>query len=214
MGESKGNSKEDKVRRVEETVLSILALEGESRLTISHLAKQSRVTRPWIYKQFGASITDLMAFSGRVVSNYFALSVSAHPMRSREECKNVLYCAFQESLNDVERWPWVPLIYFNYSSRPGPVGDAIRAAEQIWCRRLVSVFCAVYNVAEPKAEAVALSMVKIWAAAMHSWIYDEKFKNFGRESAVQMMLSPFIQMDASLNTPTRSSAPQADAEIS
>src|SRR6185437_1137924 len=168
-----GDFKEDKVRRVEEAVLSILALEGESRLTISRLARQSRVTRPWIYKQFGASINDLMAYSGRVVSNYFALSVSAHPMRSSEECKNVLYCAFQQSLDDVEKWPWVPLIYFNYSGRPGPIGDAIRTAEQLYCRRLVSIFCEIYKISVQRAEAVALSLIKVWAAAVHSWIRRE-----------------------------------------
>lgn len=182
------SKKEEKFIRVEEVTLGLLA-ENEKKFSISLVAKRAKVSRAWIYNNFGGKTQDFLDSVAKMAGGRFASVGDCPPLNTPEDIRKFFHLITEKTLRDVDNFPWIPKMYFSHGGKNTQLGRIFREIEQKHLRELAKLLQRL-GLSEKEAEFQAWAAIKMRLAVCQAWADDEEFRKMGRATAIRMMLTP------------------------
>ena len=121
--------KEARYHRVGQAVISVLLAEGPDGLRYAAVARRAKVSRPWIYAQFGKDPAALQTFVVRLFGDLFAELHRSNAAPDVAVWRANLVAATRRGVEDTAEAPWIMSLWFRYRHHPGPFGVALRDLE-------------------------------------------------------------------------------------
>jgi hypothetical protein len=181
-------SKPERFDAVETSILELIARDGVDRLTISKISKRAKVSRAWIYKNLGGDLESIILHAAKSIGRTFAeLEQSWRPVETVSAYEQSRQGAIS-TLRAVERFPWIPEIYFQNLGKKGPIGEVIREIEAGAVKKMETVLNHVYGLDEVISHSLAVKTVKTRMVLVHAWIHQPGFRDFGEAGIIEMML--------------------------
>ena len=134
-----------------ESTLSFIASKGIDRVTVSTIARLSKVSRTWIYKYIGSSKDSLIRNATLHIGKLFAEVESRPEINTREELLQSLAWGNRQYVHNLKRYPWIPKIFFHYSHSKNLVGTAVQEVLSTYYKILAEEIEAGLGI--PKKEA-------------------------------------------------------------
>jgi AcrR family transcriptional regulator len=120
------NSKTENYEKVMESTLAFIASKGLDRVTVSTIARLSKVSRTWIYKYIGSSKESLIRNATLHIGKVFSELAVRPEVRTREDLLFSLSWGNRQYAANLKRYPWIPKIFFQYSQSQNLVGTAVQ----------------------------------------------------------------------------------------
>lgn len=129
-------SKEEKYDKIIQTAFGLSGRHGVENISISMLARESGVSRGWIYKYIASDIEGVLQFCLKAYADEFARFADLREHESPEELKSSLL-SFSEALADrVAQDSLVLEIYFGNISSQNLIGRVVREADERYLQHL------------------------------------------------------------------------------
>ena len=122
------SEKEERYARVARAVAHQLVHGRPEGVRVSSVARRARVSRPWVYKYFGADPAALLQFAVREFGAAFAELERVAPEAGT--WRSSVLEGMRRGLRDAQAAPWCVALYFRYRYDPGVMGEGVRAIEE------------------------------------------------------------------------------------
>ncbi len=182
-------TKEEKFIRVQECALELVA-SGRESLSVSRLARKTKVSRPWIYKNFGSSQDELLVSAAKFVGERFAELEELRRPGTLKDLLAYFLDGAERTLVEVDKYPWIPKIYFDFLGDKGALGETVRGIESAYRRRVTDQLCQ-FGMSQEEASRRAMASVKLRMSVSHAWSTDADFRKLGPKAAARIMMSLF-----------------------
>ncbi len=163
----KSDTKSQKYFAVSHAILEIIENDGLNDLTHSRVARQSNVSRAWIYEYMGKEKANLIEIASETFSNYFTNSSIATEINTFEDLKNHLIesqeIAFKKILDD----SIIIRLYFRYRGTPTAIGTSIKKYESHWLDNMSANIMSCMNCDQKKAKTLALTLLTLRLGFYH-----------------------------------------------
>lgn len=123
------NLKAKKMSLVAQKTLLLCERGGVDSITISHVAKLAKVSRPWIYKYIGGTKSSLISFALDQFGKEFALLENRPNPQNPQTWLISLTSGFDHLLDICRKNPWALSIYFRFKGADGLIGEKVRQIE-------------------------------------------------------------------------------------
>lgn len=123
------DTKQARFERVAHAVVSTLLRGGPEALKVATIARRAGVSRAWIYKYFGSSHGDLLAFTAREFGAHFADLEASHAAPTVAAWRDGIREATRKGLRDTAAAPWLLTLRFRYRDDRSVLGETIRDLE-------------------------------------------------------------------------------------
>ena len=167
------DQKTEKVSRLAEAVLRLVAQAGVEGLTFSKLARAAGVSRAWIYK-YGGTRDELLAFATDYFGKIFT-SLEAQPgnyLSERQWLEGTTE-SFGALLEHTRMHPLVVMLYFRFRGTPTLLGKRIARVEATQANHEIVQLRALFLLSLPEARRVSEVLGNIRMGLAHAWAYGE-----------------------------------------
>ena len=169
MDEKKGNQKPENFERVMATTLSLIANRGPEQVTISGVARLSKVSRAWIYKYIGSSKEDLIRGATLYIGNNFSSLVARPKANDMEELKASLHWGNERFVENLKRYPWIPILFFRFGHSKSLIGSAVMEVQNNYIHILASELMLALPIQKEEAIRFAGLYTSMRMGAAHWW---------------------------------------------
>ncbi len=122
-------SKESKLDQVIHALISNLLIRDISQINVSQLAKDSGVSRGWIYKYLGNNIDEIARLCFQDYTLSFAMFKDIKCYNTKEELITALKSFSRRMINSIEKRPDTIKLYWQYRFRTNFISDVIKNTE-------------------------------------------------------------------------------------
>lgn len=167
----RGDSKGEKLARVAEVILRVVAHHGLDGVRFSHLSRTSGVSRSWIYK-YGGSREDLIAFAVQHFGKILLMSVSQtrKSIRTKEAWLDFQAEEFARFLGFLRREPLVLSVYFRFRGSENVLGKAIADFEKMHDQQQSEEISRLFAIPTPSASLMSELIGNLRWGLAHSWV--------------------------------------------
>ena len=137
-------SKESKLDQVIHALISNLLIRDISQINVSQLAKDSGVSRGWIYKYLGNNIDEIARLCFQDYTLSFAMFKDIKCYNTKEELITALKSFSRRMINSIEKRPDTIKLYWQYRFRTNFISDVVITSYSIHYTKLYDQFCALY----------------------------------------------------------------------
>jgi AcrR family transcriptional regulator len=167
------DEKSDKVVRLAEAVLKLVAQSGTDGLTVTRLSRAAGVSRSWIYK-YGGTQEELLAFTTDHFGKIFtSLERSSGQVSTEAEGRRLTTENFGTLLEHTARQPLVVLLYFRFRGTPTPIGKRIDRIEELQATQEVAQLQVLYKISQAQARRAAELIGSTRMGLAHAWAYGD-----------------------------------------
>jgi hypothetical protein len=167
--------KSSKIERFLEELLRMIAKQGLDGYSITTLAKNSKVSRAWIYKMFGGSRSDLAREAGTYLGKRFSILENIEiSSDSRDSLIQSLQRRTEFLLEESLRSPFVVFLYFRHMGSPDPIGGVIRELEAAYLKKLTLLIAQGLKVDQKTAAQRARLLTVTRMGIVYSWLRNSK----------------------------------------
>lgn len=122
-------SKEERFARVAEAVVALMLHRGPAEVKLATIARKAGVSRPWLYKYFGAEPQEIIAFTVRAWGTRFAELDHSNAAPDVAGWRENILRGTRRGLRDAAETPAVFELLVRHRNAAGPLGDAVREIE-------------------------------------------------------------------------------------
>ena len=170
MDERKGNQKSENFERVMSTTLSLIANRGPDKVTISGVARLSKVSRAWIYKYIGSSREHLIRGATLYIGKNFSELVARPTARNMDELVASLQWGNRRFIENLKSYPWIPILFFKFGPGKNLLGSTIREVQKSYIHILASELTLALPHKKKEAVQFAGLYTSMRMGAAHWWI--------------------------------------------
>lgn len=178
--------KQEKFRLVEESVLESVTKLGRS-IKISRVAEKAKVSRAWIYKYFGDAPDEIILESIRQAGRRFAELDRTAEFQSVDQLLAHYRQIILLILEDAEKYPWIPELYFRFFGSPCGIGNALGSIEAEFSENLKR-HCQQLGLAIESSQELSKIVPKSIMVSAFSLNTDSYFRAMGREKIAEIIL--------------------------
>jgi AcrR family transcriptional regulator len=165
--------KSDKMARLAEATLRLVAQFGDKGMGFSRLARAAGVSRAWIYKYWGTR-EELIAFATDHFGAAFTMQGNARPpAASAKEWLDGVTTDFAQLLERTRAHPLVLALYFRFRGSQTPIGKRIARVEAIQADREIAELRRLYGLSRADGARMAEIIGSIRMGLAHSWSVGE-----------------------------------------
>lgn len=143
-------------RKVYYTVLELIVQHRPSAITYSMIARKVGIARPTLYYYFGNDLAKLISESVRHGMKLFTRLFEIEKGKTYRNWNEFQRRRLSKAYRLVERYPWIPTLYFRYRNTQEPWGQEIRAVEKLYSDAIRREWKKQHG-KEPSAEAIRVS---------------------------------------------------------
>jgi hypothetical protein len=178
-------TKDEKFDRVAEQTLRWIETHGLSKINLSRIAAQSKVSRTWIYKYIGSTqkdwITHAVIHFGAQVGRLNRPETSPGAVRDSRTWHSVSQQSWIELAELAAKYPWLFPLYYRYKNSTNEIGDCIRRIECAVVQRNTQEFMDIFKLPRPRAELAAETVVCVRMALAYQSLNLRSTKSDSRE---------------------------------
>lgn len=143
-------------RKVYYAVLELIVQHRPSSITYSMIARKVGVSRPALYYYFGNDLDQVISESVRHGMKLFTRLFEIEKGKKYRSWDEFQTRRFSKAYRLVERYPWIPVLYFRYRTTQEAWGQEIRAVEKLYSEAMRREWKKQHG-KEPSAEALRIS---------------------------------------------------------
>jgi AcrR family transcriptional regulator len=163
------NPKSENFEKVMESTLSFIASRGLDRVTVASIARLSKVSRTWIYKYIGSSKESLIRNATLHIGKVFS-EVEARPeVTNKEQLIASLYWGNRQFVSNLQKYPWIPRIFFQYGHTKNLFGAAVQEVLGVYFKILVHEMESGLSISKKEAVHLAQLYTSMRMGAGHWW---------------------------------------------
>ena len=190
--------KDEKFDRVAEQTLRWIETHGLSKINLSRIAAQSKVSRTWIYKYIGSTqkdwITHAVIHFGAQVGRLNWPETSPGAIRDARTWHMISQQSWIELAELAARYPWVFTLYYRYKNSPNEIGDCIRQVEKAVVQRNTQEFMDIFKLPRARAELAAETIVCVRMALAYQSLSHRSLKTEPREGLLARLSENYQSM--------------------
>lgn len=147
------SSKEQKQFAVSKAILEVIEKEGIAGLTHSKVARNAKVSRPWIYEYIGKEKNSLAEYAAEILSEHFARAklASKDLPQTKESLLERLKDGVEFMLQEAEANPTVVKLYYRYRGSPNTLGKVIDKHERLWSKTAAKLLEDIYGLSKERS---------------------------------------------------------------
>jgi len=163
------NQKPENFERVMSTTLSLIANRGTENVTISGVARLSKVSRAWIYKYVGSSKEQLIREATLYIGTTVSELVDRPTAHNLEELTASLHWGNERFVENLKRYPWLPILFFRFAHSKNPIGAAIREVQSNYVQLVATELMLALPLQKPEAIQFASLYTSMRMGAAYWW---------------------------------------------
>ncbi len=172
------NTKEEKFTKVAISIIRALNI-STTHLNHSFVARDSSISRAWIYKYIGQSKEELLKFG----VDFFAkmLGDIKGPItiaKNKDEFKEHILAATWEIIEKFSSYPDVTLLYFKHCGQNTVIGKLIEDYEAEFINQLSTTLVKLFNRGPKDSKLVAELIMSLRMGIVHRYTMKELSKQF------------------------------------
>jgi AcrR family transcriptional regulator len=123
-------------KKVFNAVLKLIDLHHPTSITFSMISRRSGVPRATLYYYFGKDVDSLVQESVRYGMKTFVRLFDLEKSRKYADWSSFQYHRLYKAVKLVQRYPWIPTLYFRYRNTQEDWGKSIREIETEYAKSM------------------------------------------------------------------------------
>lgn len=188
-------TKNEKIQLVSLLIIRAYLENPARKLNIKLIAEKAGVSRPWVYKNFGASQEAIiLTCIDSVSSDFTEISTTLPTINSKDDWYKLFAAGLHQTLKEVEDYPEIYRFYVHTRIYPGPFSERFQYHEDLFLeRRFIPGLMKAFkiNLSEAKQLASIIHSFRMGISLM--WLNEPQKSDARRRKIVQTALQKVIK---------------------
>jgi AcrR family transcriptional regulator len=176
------HNKDANYTKVSAAVSLILENKGLRALTISAVARESKVSRAWIYKYIGKNQDELLNITISQLTQIFGNLIDRRPPQNQNEWVEYLVSGTIALLENSRKFPSALSLYYKYLGTQNTLGIAMLRAEKKYLTILAKETQSALACSEQESKKFAEYFTMFRIALAHKYCRNKEFQNHSAQA--------------------------------
>lgn len=164
---SETDKKSQKYFAVSRAILQVIERDGMGSLTHSVVARESKVSRAWIYEYMGKEKEDLMAIASDTFSEYFQKNSIVKGIDKLDDLLKFLKVSQDVALEKNMSEPVIIKFYYRFRGTNTRIGSSIKKYEKNWLENMAGNIQLSLNIDSQEALLLARTLLMMRLGFYH-----------------------------------------------